>query len=237
MVKSASAFRVHILTLFPDMFPGPLGDSITGRALTQNLWQLTTTDIRSFATDKHNTVDDTPYGGGAGMVMRADVVGAAIEHVKQDCPQAPVVFLSPTGAPFKQETANTLAKCEGLILLCGRYEGVDQRVLDTLVDMEISLGDFVLTGGELAALPILDAIVRQLPGVLGNDETLAEESFAESLDGLLEYPHYTRPEVWRGQAVPAVLKSGNHSHIHKWRHEQAEIRTQARRPDLMTKNK
>ena len=236
MGKEQNPFRIHVLTLFPDIFPGVLGQSVTGRALAANLWQLDVTDIRDFATDKHNTVDDTPYGGGAGMVMRADVVGAAIEHAKHNLPHAPVVFLTPTGAPFKQKIANTLAGEDGLILLCGRYEGVDQRVLDTLVDREISLGDFVLTGGELAALPILDAVLRQVPGVLGNDETLAEESFADSLAGQLEYPHYTRPEVWRGRQVPAVLKSGNHGAIHTWRHQQAKQRTERQRPDLVADN-
>ena len=226
-------YKVHILTLFPEIFPGALGQSVTGRALAKNLWQIDVTDIRDFATDKHNTVDDTPYGGGAGMVMRPDVVGAAIEHAKKAMPEAPVVFLAPTGEPFKQKTANTFAAGKGLILLCGRYEGVDQRVLDRMVDMEISLGDFVLTGGELAALPIIDAVVRQVPGVLGNDETLAEESFADSLGGLLEYPHYTRPEVWQGADVPAVLKSGNHAKIKEWRHKKAEERTQERRPDIV----
>lgn len=234
MKKSpANPYKVHILTLFPEAFPGVLGQSITGRALAAGQWELVVTDIRDFAADKHNTVDDTPYGGGAGMVMRADVVGGAIEHAKKAMPEAPVVFLAPTGEPFKQKTANTLAAGKGVILLCGRYEGVDQRVLDKMVDMEISLGDFVLTGGELAALPILDAILRQLPGVLGNDETLAEESFAESLGGLLEYPHYTRPDVWQGEEVPPVLKSGNHAKIEAWRHEQAMARTQKRRPDLL----
>lgn len=233
--QTQKPYKIHILTLFPEMFPGPLGQSVTGRGLTAGKWQLEVTDIRDFATDKHNTVDDTPYGGGAGMVMRADVVGAAIEHAKEKLPNAPVVFLTPTGETFNQKTANSLAKEDGIILLCGRYEGIDQRVLDTIVDREISLGDFVLTGGELAALPMLDAILRQVPGVLGNDETLAEESFSDSLGGQLEYPHYTRPEVWQGQEVPEVLKSGNHAAIKKWRHEQAKQRTQKRRPDLLEK--
>ena len=233
MPNKSAPYKISVVTLFPDLFPGMLGTSITGRALAKGLWQLEAVDIRAFATDKHKTVDDTPYGGGAGMVMRADVVGAAIAHAKESLPAAPVVFLTPTGAPFKQKTANTLAREAGLILLCGRYEGVDQRVLDTFVDYEISLGDFVLTGGELAAMPVLDAIIRQLPGVLGNHDTLAEESFSDRLKGKLEYPHYTRPEVWHGQTVPDVLKSGNHSAISAWRENQSDQRTKNQRPDLL----
>ena len=234
---SSSTFKAHILTLFPDMFPGPLAHSITGRALTEGLWQCDATDIRDFATDKRKTVDDTPYGGGAGMVMRADVVADAIEHVKAQMPKAPVVFLTPTGKPFDQATANRLAEGEGVVLLCGHYEGIDQRVLDTLVDEEISIGDYVLTGGEIAVYPVLDAVVRQLPGVLGNHGTLDEESFSPALEGLLEYPHYTRPEEWRGQGVPEVLKSGHHGKIDAWRKEQAQKRTQERRPDLLQDTK
>ncbi len=223
-----------MLTLFPDLFPGPLATSITGRALKEGSWQLSATDIRNFAIDKHNTVDDTPYGGGAGMVMRADVVAGAIEAAKQQMPQAPVIFLTPSGAPFNQKTANRLASStDGVILLCGHYEGIDQRVIDTLVDEEISLGDFVLTGGEIAVYPVVDAIVRQLSGVVGNDETLAEESFADSLEGLLEYPHYTRPDVWRGLEVPAVLKSGHHGKIAEWRKGEAKRITALKRPDLL----
>ena len=234
---SSSTFKAHILTLFPDMFPGPLAHSITGRALTEGLWQCDATDIRDFATDKRKTVDDTPYGGGAGMVMRADVVADAIEHVKAQMPKAPVVFLTPTGKPFDQAAANRLAEGEGVVLLCGHYEGIDQRVLDTLVDEEISIGDYVLTGGEIAVYPVLDAVVRQLPGVLGNHGTLDEESFSPALEGLLEYPHYTRPEEWRGQGVPEVLKSGHHGKIDAWRKEQAQKRTQERRPDLLQDTK
>ena len=234
---SSSTFKAHILTLFPDMFPGPLAHSITGRALTEGLWQCDATDIRDFATDKRKTVDDTPYGGGAGMVMRADVVADAIEHVKAQMPKAPVVFLTPTGKPFDQATANRLAEGEWVVLFCVHYEGIDQRVLDTLVDEEISIGDYVLTGGEIAVYPVLDAVVRQLPGVLGNHGTLDEESFSPALEGLLEYPHYTRPEEWRGQGVPEVLKSGHHGKIDAWRKEQAQKRTQERRPDLLQDTK
>jgi len=226
-------FLAHIVTLFPEIFPGPLAHSITGRALAEGRWQLQTTHIRDFAADKHKTVDDTPYGGGAGMVMRADIVAAALEHALRQTPNAPVVFLTPSGKPFSQADAQRYASGEGLILLCGHYEGVDQRVLDALVDEEISIGDYVLTGGEIAAYPVLDATVRQLSGVLGNHETLDEESFSVALGGLLEYPHYTRPEIWRGVGVPEVLKSGHHGKIAQWRKEQALSRTEQRRPDLL----
>lgn len=232
---SSSTFKAHILTLFPELFPGPMGHSITGRALSEGKWSCTATDIRDFATDKRKTVDDTPYGGGAGMVMRADVVAEAIEHAKKETPNAPVVFMTPTGTPFNQGMANRWAAGEGVILLCGHYEGIDQRVLDALVDEEVSIGDYVLTGGEIAVYPVLDATIRQLPGVLGNDETLAEESFSPALEGLLEYPHYTRPEEWRGQAVPEVLKSGHHAKIDAWRKEQSIAKTQKVRPELLKK--
>ena len=226
-------FAVHILTLFPESFPGILAHSITGRALKKELWSLTTTDIRAFATDKHKTVDDTPYGGGAGMVMRADIVGKAIEHAKIQTPNAPVIFLTPSGSPFKQKHADDFANNSGLILLCGHYEGIDQRVIDTYVDAEVSIGDFVLTGGEVAAFPIIDAIIRKRAHVLGNSQTLEEESFSPALEGFLEYPHYTRPETWNGQPVPEVLRSGNHQKISQWRKQQAYLRTQKRRPDLI----
>ncbi len=232
---SSSTFKAHILTLFPELFPGPMGHSITGRALSEGKWSCTATDIRDFATDKRKTVDDTPYGGGAGMVMRADVVAEAIEHAKKETPNAPVVFMTPTGTPFNQGMANRWAAGEGVILLCGHYEGIDQRVLDALVDEEVSIGDYVLTGGEIAVYPVLDATIRQLPGVLGNDETLAEESFSPALEGLLEYPHYTRPEEWRGQTVPEVLKSGHHAKIDAWRKEQSIAKTQKVRPELLKK--
>lgn len=232
---SSSIFKAHILTLFPELFPGPMGHSITGRALSEGKWSCTATDIRDFATDKRKTVDDTPYGGGAGMVMRADVVAEAIEHAKKETPNAPVVFMTPTGTPFNQGMANRWAVGEGVILLCGHYEGIDQRVLDALVDEEVSIGDYVLTGGEIAVYPVLDATIRQLPGVLGNDETLAEESFSPALEGLLEYPHYTRPEEWRGQTVPEVLKSGHHAKIDAWRKEQSIAKTQKVRPELLKK--
>jgi len=224
------AYKVTVVTLFPDMFPGPLGVSITGRGLTEGKWALDVVDIRAFATDKHNKVDDTPYGGGAGMVMKADVVAGAIRKAKADNPKAKVLFMAPAGVPFKQKDAVRLSADDGVILLCGHYEGIDQRVLDALVDEEVSIGDYVLTGGEVPAMVITDAIVRQLGGVLGNAHTLHEESFD---DGLLEYPHYTRPEVWEGEPVPEVLLTGHHANINKWRLTKAEERTAARRPDLM----
>ncbi len=219
-------WRAQALTIFPEMFPGPLGVSLAGKALDAGAWTLETLDIRSFARDKHQTVDDAPFGGGAGMVMRADVVDAAIGAAAADLP---LIYLSPRGARFDQETAREFAAGPGLVLLCGRYEGVDQRVLDAREVREISIGDFVLSGGEPAAMIVLDACVRLLPGVMGQADSLAEESFE---GGLLEYPHYTRPRVWNGIEAPAVLTSGDHGRVAAWRREQAEVATRTRRPDL-----
>ena len=216
-----------MLTLFPEMFPGPLAHSLAGKALTEGLWSLDAVNIRDFATDRHSTVDDTPFGGGPGMVMRADVIDAAIDDAA--IAGAPLVYLTPRGTPLSQEIAAELAGGPGVTLICGRYEGVDQRVLDARDVTEISLGDFVLSGGEPAALALLDACVRLLPGVMGAEASLEEESFAR---GLLEYPHYTRPAEWCGRKVPDVLLSGHHRNIYAWRMEQAEMITQARRPDL-----
>ena len=216
-----------MLTLFPEMFPGPLAHSLAGKALTEGLWSLDAFNIRDFATDRHSTVDDTPFGGGPGMVMRADVIDAAIDDAA--IAGAPLVYLTPRGTPLSQEIAAELADGPGVTLICGRYEGVDQRVLDARDVTEISLGDFVLSGGEPAALALLDACVRLLPGVMGAEASLEEESFAR---GLLEYPHYTRPAEWCGRKVPDVLLSGHHRNIYAWRMEQAEMITQARRPDL-----
>ncbi len=216
-----------MLTLFPEMFPGPLAHSLAGKALTEGLWSLDAVNIRDFATDRHSTVDDTPFGGGPGMVMRADVIDAAIDDAA--IAGAPLVYLTPRGTPLSQEIAAELADGPGVTLTCGRYEGVDQRVLDARDVTEISLGDFVLSGGEPAALALLDACVRLLPGVMGAEASLEEESFAR---GLLEYPHYTRPAEWCGRKVPDVLLSGHHRNIYAWRIEQAEMITQARRPDL-----
>lgn len=225
-MTAAAPWRATVLTLFPEMFPGPLGVSLAGKALQNGAWALQTLDIRGFARDKHATVDDAPFGGGAGMVMRADVIDAAIDAAPD---VGPLVYLSPRGVPFSQARAKELASGPGLTLLCGRYEGVDQRVLDARGVEEISVGDFVLSGGEPAAMIVLDACVRLLPGVMGQAESLAEESFE---GGLLEYPHYTRPRVWNGLEPPAVLTSGDHGRIAAWRREQAEVATRERRPDL-----
>jgi tRNA (guanine37-N1)-methyltransferase len=230
-VKGAWAAR--IVTLFPDAFPGTLGLSLTGKALTEGLWALETFDLRRFGIGKHRNVDDSPAGGGAGMVLRADVVAAALDQASigtsADRTAWPVVYLSPRGRPFDQATARRWAGAEGITLLCGRFEGVDQRVLDHYAVEEISLGDFVLTGGEIAAQAMIDATVRLLPGVLGNASSTEEESHSH---GLLEHPQYTRPAEWEGREIPAVLTSGNHAEVEKWRRAEAERLTKERRPDL-----
>lgn len=218
-----------VLTLFPELFPGPLDSSLAGKALTDGLWRLETLDIRDFATDKHRSVDDSPFGGGAGMVMRAEVVAAAIDAARERSGLSRTIFLSPRGRLLNQRLAEELAAEPGIVLLCGRYEGVDERALEARAVEEISVGDYVLSGGEPAALCLIDACVRLLPGVVGRAASLAEESFTE---GLLEYPHYTRPEVWEGRGVPPVLLSGHHGKIAAWRREQAERVTKERRPDL-----
>ncbi|MBP7759467.1 MAG: tRNA (guanosine(37)-N1)-methyltransferase TrmD [Alphaproteobacteria bacterium] len=223
-------WHVNILTLFPDMFPGPLGLSLSGKALEKNLWSLKTINIRDFAQGVHKSVDDTPYGGGAGMVMRPDIIEKAVHSIENPGRK---IYLSPRGIPLTQKLAHELAQEDVLTLLCGRYEGVDQRVLDSENFEEISIGDYVLSGGEPAAMILMDACIRLLPEVLGNAETTSEESFS---GGLLEYPHYTRPAEWRSadaaRSVPDVLTSGNHKHIADWRREQSENLTKARRPDL-----
>ena len=223
-------FFASVLTLFPEAFPGILGASLPGKALKDGIWRLETLDIRSFASDKHASVDDTPYGGGAGMVMRPDVIDAAIRgaEAKFGAP-ARKIYLSPRGRVLDQALVKELAVAPSLMLLCGRYEGVDQRVIDAHELEEVSLGDFVLAGGEVAAMMLLEACVRLLPGVLGNAATTDEESFEA---GLLEYPHYTRPAVWEGREVPEVLLSGHHEKVRKWRLEQAEEITRQKRPDL-----
>jgi len=226
-------WRATVLTLFPEMFPGALGLSLAGKALSDGTWALDTIDIRDFATDKHRSVDDTPAGGGAGMVMRADIAAAAIDAGSaKAAPGTPALYLSPRGTPLTQRRARELAQGPGVLLLCGRFEGVDQRVLDARDIEEISIGDYVLSGGELAAQVLIDACVRLLPGVAGNEVSLDDESFTS---GLLEYPHYTRPREWEGRAIPDVLLSGDHEKIAKWRREQAEALTKARRPDLWEK--
>lgn len=220
-----------ILTLFPEMFPGALGHSVIGRALEDGIWSFDTVNIRDFADNKHANVDDTPYGGGAGMLMRADVVGPAIESIPN---RGKIIYLSPRGKPLTQAKATELAQEKLLTLLCGRFEGVDQRVIDHYDIEEISIGDYVLAGGEVAAQVLLEAIIRLIPQVLGESASAEEESFAISTDyaGLLEYPHYTRPPSWNGLEVPEVLLSGHHEKIKKWRKEQAEQLTKARRPDM-----
>jgi tRNA (guanine37-N1)-methyltransferase len=226
-------WTARIITLFPEAFPGVLSLSLTGKALDFGLWQLETIDLRPFGIGKHHNVDDTPAGGGAGMVLRADVVDAALAAAATETPpdrtRWPVIYLSPRGKPFDQATARRLAACDGITLLCGRFEGVDQRVLDHHGIEEISLGDFVLTGGEIAATALIDATVRLIPHVLGNQLSTEEESFSE---GLLEFPHYTRPTDWQGRRVPEVLQSGHHANIATWRKATAERLTKERRPDL-----
>jgi tRNA (guanine37-N1)-methyltransferase len=228
-------WRAAVLTIFPEMFPGPLGSSLAGKALADGKWALSAVDLRDFALGKHRSVDDTPAGGGAGMVMRADVAAAAIDAARASMPKdAPTIYLSPRGKPLTQARARELAAGPGVILLCGRFEGVDERVLEARAVEEMSIGDYVLSGGELAALVLIDACVRLLPGVAGNEVSLAEESFA---DGLLEYPHYTRPRDFEGRAIPDVLLSGDHEKIAEWRREQAEKITRERRPDLWNRRK
>jgi tRNA (guanine37-N1)-methyltransferase len=219
---------VEVLTLFPRLCEAPLQESILGRAIESGALRVTVTDIRSFAEGKHRVTDDVPYGGGAGMVMKPEPLVAAIEAAKQRAPNARVVLMSPQGRRFTQHIATELAQLESLILICGRYEGVDERVMEW-IDEEISIGDFILTGGELAALAVVDAVARLKPGVLGNQTSALHESFSQ---GLLEGPQYTRPPEFRGRRVPAVLLSGDHARIAAWRHEQSTARTQTRRPDL-----
>ena len=218
-------WRASVLTLFPAMFPGPLGHSLAGRALG-SLWTLDTHDIRAHATGRHRSVDDTPFGGGAGMVMRPDIVDAALAPL---CDGRPAIYLTPRGAPLTQPVVRELAEGPGVVLLCGRYEAVDERVIAARSLREISVGDYVLSGGEVAALVVLDAIVRLLPGVMGAADSAEDESFAR---GLLEYPHYTRPAEWQGRRVPDVLLSGHHAAVAVWRRAEAERLTRLRRPDL-----
>ncbi|MBI3453709.1 MAG: tRNA (guanosine(37)-N1)-methyltransferase TrmD [Rhodospirillales bacterium] len=219
-----------VLTIFPEMFPGPLGHSLAGRALADGVWHLSALDIRDFAADRHKTVDDAPFGGGPGMVMRPDVVDAALAAATAQAPAgAPAIYLTPRGRLLTQARARRLTAGPGVIVLCGRFEGVDARVIETRGLEEVSLGDFILSGGEPAAIALIDACVRLLPGVVGAEASLVEESFEA---GLLEYPHYTRPQLWQGQAVPEVLLSGHHEKIRTWRLAEAERITRERRPDL-----
>jgi tRNA (guanine37-N1)-methyltransferase len=224
--------KFDILTLFPKMFSSPLQESILGKAIEKGLIQIRTINIRDFTTDKHHVVDDTPYGGGQGMVMKVEPIARAIESIKSQNPSAWTIYLTPQGKPFNQEMALRLSSKSHLILLCGRYEGVDERVKELFVDEEISIGDYVLTGGELAAMVIIDTVSRLLAGVLGSDRSAVEDSFFHSL---LEYPQYTRPSNFRGSEVPEVLLSGNHTAVSLWRRREALKRTSIRRPDLLAK--
>jgi tRNA (guanine37-N1)-methyltransferase len=232
MATSTNPWVAKVLTLYPEMFPGPLGLSIAGRALADGAWSLDAIDIRGFACDKHRTVDDTPFGGGPGMVMRPDVVDGAISAAMADGFDAPLIYLTPRGRPLTQERVHDFAAGPGVVVLCGRFEGVDERVIEARDAEEISLGDFVLSGGEPAAIALVDACVRLLPGVVGSDASLSEESFES---GLLEYPHYTRPQDWQGRPVPDVLLSGHHEKVRAWRLAEAERLTAERRPDLWTR--
>ncbi|MEM7424342.1 MAG: tRNA (guanosine(37)-N1)-methyltransferase TrmD [Pseudomonadota bacterium] len=229
----AHAFRVKIVTLFPECFPGTLAAGLTGRALKDRLWTLESIDIRRFASDRHRSVDDTPAGGGAGLVMRPDVVAKALDFAARDSvddrSRWPVLYLSPRGRVLTQEIAQQISRGDGVTVLCGRYEGVDERVLDARGVDELSIGDYVLTGAEPAAQVLIDAVIRLRPGVLGNAESLRDESFSR---GLLEHPHYTKPAEWEGRAIPEVLLSGHHARIAEWRRSRSEALTKERRPDL-----
>ena len=238
-VTPPARWRAQVLTLFPGMFPGPLGESLVGRALQTGVWGLEAVDIRSFATNKHRTVDDTPAGGGPGMVLKPDILAAAIDHSLRGAPRRAdgsvdrdrwaVIALSPRGRPMTQARAHAIAAGDGATLICGRFEGFDQRALDARGVEEICIGDFVMTGGEIPAMALIDSVVRLLPGAIGKIESTEDESFSA---GLLEHPHYTRPVDWEGMAIPEVLLSGHHGQIAKWRQAQAEATTQERRPDL-----
>ncbi|MGB7405229.1 MAG: tRNA (guanosine(37)-N1)-methyltransferase TrmD [Pacificimonas sp.] len=223
------SFSSTVLTLYPEMFPGPLGVSLAGRALDEGIWSLDTVQIRDFATDRHRSVDDTPAGGGAGMVLRADVLGRAVDDVRERQPDVPLIYMSPRGAPLTQQRVRQLSAGPGVAILCGRFEGVDQRLLDARDIEEISVGDYVLSGGEMAAMVLLDACIRLLPGVMGAPSSGEDESFE---NGFLEYPHYTRPSTWEGRTIPEVLRSGDHAKIAAWRLDRSREITRLRRPDL-----
>lgn len=224
-------WKASVLTLYPEMFPGPLGISLLGKALSNKLWSLETRDIREHGLGKHRTVDDTPAGGGPGMVLRADVAAAAIDAARVAAPGLPTIYLSPRGAPLTQARVRTLVAGPGVILFCGRFEGLDERAIEARGLEEVSVGDFVLAGGEIAAMALIEASVRLIPGVLGAEASPTEESFEA---GLLEYPQYTRPQSFEGRDIPEVLTSGNHAEIAKWRRQEAEAQTKRRRPDLWT---
>jgi len=224
------SFAADVTTLFPDLFPGPLGASVIGRGAAQGLWSLRLTQLRDFATDKHHSVDDTPAGGGAGMVLKPDVLAAAIDAVSDQNDPRPRLLMSPRGKPLTQERARALAFGPGVVIVCGRFEGIDERVIEARNLEEVSIGDYVLAGGEVAAMVLLEAVVRLIPGVLGKNESSADESFE---NGRLEYPQYTRPQSFEGREIPAVLTSGDHGKVEQWRAEQSRILTKARRPDLL----
>jgi tRNA (guanine37-N1)-methyltransferase len=227
-----NSWTARILTILPEIFPGPLGASLIGKGLETGVWALDVIDIRDFASDKHRSVDDTPAGGGPGMVMRADVVGRAIDAIQEKTPDVPLIYLSPRGKPLTQQRVRELSAGPGVSVLCGRFEGLDQRVLDARGIEEISIGDFVLAGGDVAACVLIEACVRLLPGAIGDGASLESESFEQ---GLLEYPHYTRPREWEGLEIPEVLLSGDHKKIAAWRREMSEKITRERRPDLWAK--
>ena len=230
VLRAVMIFRATVLTLFPAMFPGPLGESLAGKALQDGRWSLEARDIRASATDRHRSVDDAPAGGGPGMVMRADVLAAAIDAASPAGDDRPRLLMSPRGRPLDQSLIADLAACAGVLIVTARFEGVDERVIEGRGLTEVSVGDFVLSGGEIAAMALLDAVVRLLPGVMGNARSAASESFA---DGHLEYPHYTKPRVWEGRAIPEVLTSGDHGRIATWRRAEAARITRERRPDLI----
>lgn len=222
-------FHASIITLYPQMFPGPLGMSIAGRALEKGVWSLETTDIRKFGLGKHRQVDDTPAGGGPGMVLRADVMAAALDHASTENDARPKLVMSPRGTPFDQAMARKLSTQSGVVILCGRFEGIDQRLIDSRNLVEVSLGDFVLSGGEIAATAMLDSIIRLLPGVMGNAQSGEQESHESNL---LEHPQYTRPQIFEGLEIPEILTSGNHQHVKEWQLQQSQNLTRDRRPDL-----
>jgi tRNA (guanine37-N1)-methyltransferase len=224
------SFAADVITLFPELFPGPLGASVIGRGAAQGLWSLRLTQLRDFATDRHHSVDDTPAGGGAGMVLKPDVLAAAIDAVSHQNDPRPRLLMSPRGRPLTQARARALANGPGAVIVCGRFEGVDERAIEARNLEEISIGDYVLAGGEVAAMVLLEAVVRLIPGVLGKDESHAEESFE---NGLLEYPHYTRPQSFEGREIPPVLTSGDHGKVAEWRAERSRVLTKSRRPDLL----
>ncbi|MGZ8997859.1 MAG: tRNA (guanosine(37)-N1)-methyltransferase TrmD [Allosphingosinicella sp.] len=227
------SWAATILTLYPDMFPGPLGHSLAGRALSEGIWSLDPIQIRDFAEDRHRSVDDTPAGGGAGMVMRADVLGRAVDHVLEHSPDRPLLVMTPRGEILTQDRVRALAEGPGVSILCGRFEGIDERLFEARPIVPVSVGDYVLSGGETAAFALLDACVRLLPGVMGAPTSGEEESFES---GLLEYPHYTRPFIWEGRRIPEVLRSGDHAKISAWRNAKAEEDTRLRRPDLIERH-